>query len=49
LSNLSQPRTQAEKVPVPFVFRMWESLEIRQLGVLENVGSNPTILTEFAS
>ena len=27
--------------------RMWESLAIRQLGVLENVGSSPTILTFF--
>ncbi len=25
---------------------MWESLAIRQLGVLENAGSNPAILTE---
>jgi hypothetical protein len=28
---------------------MWESLAIRQLGVLENVGSNPTILTSVGS
>jgi hypothetical protein len=26
---------------------MWESLAIRQLGVLEMVGSNPTILTRL--
>jgi hypothetical protein len=26
---------------------MWESLAIRQLGVLENAGSNPAILTEL--
>ena len=29
------------------LFRMWESLVIRRLGVPENVGSNPTILTWF--
>jgi hypothetical protein len=29
------------------LFRMWESLVIRRLGVPENVGSNPTILTCF--
>jgi hypothetical protein len=27
--------------------RMWESLVIRRLGVPENVGSNPTILTDL--
>jgi hypothetical protein len=27
------------------LFRMWESLAIRQLGVLESAGSNPAILT----
>ena len=27
------------------IFRMWESLAIRQLGVLESAGSNPAILT----
>jgi hypothetical protein len=28
-------------------FRMWESLAIRQLGVLESAGSNPAILTDY--
>ena len=37
------------KSPWTLCFRMWESLGIRQLGVLESVGSNPTILTELLS
>ena len=33
------------QIPLDALCRMWESLAIRQLGVLEIVGSNPTILT----
>jgi hypothetical protein len=32
-------------LPGSVELRVWESLEIRQLGVLESVGSNPTALT----
>jgi hypothetical protein len=37
------------KSPWTLSLRMWESLGIRQLGVLESVGSNPTILTDVLS
>jgi hypothetical protein len=37
----------AVQIRLDALFRMWESLAIRQLGVLEIVGSNPAILILF--
>ena len=36
----------AVQIRLDALVRMWESLAFRQLGVLEIVGSNPTILTD---
>ena len=36
----------AVQIRLDALVRMWESLAIRQLGVLEIVGSSPTILTD---